>query len=179
MFPSRRKNRTPDKFRMHNYCLMSVNMLLYRSRSHYETWTVFHNNTTPEQLKEMLKTKKVIIPESIWTDLNKLPPIVELSDETITLIKTQPLIVNSFGFTEEDLLTICKDHSLYPSEQASGQCPFCRIGPGHSMRVLSDKFPEGTVEGGGVTVPCIHLIWDENTELMEPKKYEAEIFKEG
>lgn len=169
---SRKKERS-EKFKMPDYAKLHLNMLLYKSRRHYETWTLF-NDSVPEDLKEEFRENpEIILPNSFWARVANFPRKKFLLQREFLV---PPLIVDTFDFTEEDLNLVREEYQLFDSERETGRCPFCRVDLSNPhMRILSEKpmkewgiYTRGTVKGGGVSALCIHLLFKDNYESLSP-----------
>lgn len=88
-------------------------------------------------------------------------------EPTLEFLRVEPEVVDSFDFAWSDFASVRDTYKQYRSEDEAGQCPFCRIHwSGHLMRVLSPRFPEGKLERGGVTHFCVHLLWDDDVQVI-------------
>lgn len=99
-------------------------------------------------------------------------------ESTFEFLQVEPEVVDSFDFAWSDFASARDTYKQYRSEDVVGQCPFCRIHPsGHFMRVLSPKFPEGKLERGGVACLCVHLLWDDDAEVLDIETWRARVFR--
>lgn len=170
---SRKKERS-EKFKIPDYTKLHLNMLLYKSRQHYETWILFNENI-PDDLKEQFRENpEIILPDSFWVRMVNFPHRDFLLSQKEFLVP--PLIVDTFDFTEEDLNLVKDEYHLFDSERETGRCPFCRVDLSNPhMRILSEKpirewgiYTRGTVKGGGVSALCIHLLFKDDYESLSP-----------
>jgi hypothetical protein len=137
-------------------------MLLFKCIDHYKAWTCFQENI-PDDQKEKFKENPIInLPESWWSRIANLPRKTYFMQKEFLV---DPLIVDTFGFTQQDLDTIQKEYLLYESEQESGRCPFCRVHGGSQLMPILfpvTKKPSWTY--------CTHLLFDDRYEILTPKE---------
>jgi hypothetical protein len=145
--------RTERKILIPDYTKLHLQMLVYKSMGHYNTWVVIGENISDGEREEFLKERANIVP------IEFLEP---------------PKIMDSFNFTELDLVELKQKYILYDWEKSAGKCPFCRITPSaRLMRVLSRNVPEGSLKRGGATTHCIHLLWDDKFEVVSLNEWIA------
>jgi len=163
-----KKSKVGEKLKIVDYTKLRLNMLLYKSRLHYTTWVAFNENIPVDLKEEFGENPQVRLPNSFWARL------VDFPQKGFFLRKEflgPPTIVDTFEFTEGDLNLAREEYQLFDSEIEIGQCPFCRVNPSdRHMRILSEKFKNGTLEAGGVCIPCIHLLFEDDYEPLSPNE---------
>jgi len=166
----RKKQDEKRKALIADYRLLHIDMLLYKSAEHYRVWTLFGENIPSDLRQEFMENPKVNFPESIYAKAVNLPRKIYFMQKEFLI---PPIVVDSFDFTEADLNLAREEYTLFDSEKESNQCPFCRSTPHLPfMRILSGG---KSLESGGVCMPCIHLLWDEDYEVLPEHEFIREM----
>lgn len=137
-------------------------MLLFRNQKHLWFW-----GEGPERRRMYLELGEVPIKSGPLTrTLKKIIGFtgtgIKLSEDDYDLIQSPPEIIDSWGFSEIDMIAMFGKYKLFDWERDVGMCPFCRFSGVGQMKIVSDKWERGKLEYGGVWTYCVHLVFNEN-----------------
>jgi len=142
----------PDLTKIH------LDMLLFKCVDHYKAWICFQENIPDDQKEGFKKNPAVNVSDSFYAKAVNLPHKTYFMPKEFLV---DPLIVDSFNFTREELGMLQKEYTLYESEQETNRCPFCRVHGGSRLMPLMSRVTKKLS-----WIYCIHLLFDDNYKVL-------------